>query len=140
MPLGIFIQPVPDTPGDHPKQPRSNGTDYEAVCYFDHDGYYWYLYPFLEDLAEQTSQMLDLYGYAEFVGETLDAFAQTLGRARCLAGPQPDAWEIVVGYTMAGVEIRSTVDKQEMLNLLHALERAVRKAKRTGRCITCWGD
>ena len=46
------------------------------------DGYYWFLYPLFEKLAERTRQMIDLYGDAEFQGPSLDALRETVAEGR----------------------------------------------------------
>src|SRR2546423_1484346 len=82
--------------GSPPGPPSAAG----PVVSFDGDengGYYWFLYPLLEQLAEKTGQMIDLYGDAEFHGDALRLFRQTLLEARRCVADQPAQWSVYVG-------------------------------------------
>jgi hypothetical protein len=118
------------------------GGDHEYICSLDDDGYYWFLFPFFEDLAKQTGQWIDLYGGAAFAGQKLDDLARVLAVAREMVEKQPPAWEVVTGIR-EGPEpetIRSPVDRQQIRALLDTLEAAVRKAGVAGSYVTFVGD
>ena len=115
----------------------------EYVCSFDNEGYYWLLYPMLKDLAEQTGQLIDLYGLAIFADDALDALEQTLIAAHALVDAQPDVWHVRTGIRMKPLpvsEIHSEVDKQQMNAWLESIEVEVHKAKIAGNYVVFYGD
>ncbi len=58
------------------------------------DGYYWFLYPLIERLAEETGQYVDLYGDAVFAGGDLLALRRMLSEARGLVETRGESWEV----------------------------------------------
>src|SRR3954463_10805510 len=72
------------------------------VQFWDYDddntgGYYWFLHPLFERLAEKTGQYIDLYGDAEFRGDDLSSLRQTLLEAQRLVAAQPERWPVCRG-------------------------------------------
>lgn len=136
MSLDVHIQA-------NPGPPRVGGA-HKFVCAFDDNGYYWFLYPLFERLAEETGQWIDLYDGAVFGGETLDALARTLASARSLVEVQPAVWEVISGIRSVPVpvpeEVRCRIEKAKMIALLDGLEAGVRRARETGTYITFFGD
>ena len=63
---------------------------------FHDDGYYWFMWPLFEALAERTGQVIDLYGSAAFHGPALESFREILCEARALVQAQPETWQVVV--------------------------------------------
>lgn len=134
MSLDVYLQAKPGPP--------RVGGDHKFVCAFDDDGCYWFLYPLLERLAEDTGQWIDLYDGAVFGGETLSALARTLASARSLVEVQPEVWAVVTGIRSGLVpeEVLSLVGKAEMVALLDRLEAAVGIARETNAYIGFFGD
>lgn len=133
MALDVLLQP-------HAQIPRY-GDDYELVLELEDDGYFWFLWPFFEQLARKTGQRIDLYGDAVFGGALLDDLKQTLTAVRQSLEGRPQTWEVSVGFQMPGrQEIFSTVNKLEFKENLDKLEVAIEKAKATGFCLHFWGD
>ena len=55
----------------------------------ENGGYYWFLRPLLDRLAEKTGQIIDLYEDAEFRGDDLPVLRSTLVEARRLVADRP---------------------------------------------------
>jgi hypothetical protein len=98
------------------------------------DGYYWYLYPIFETLYSRTSQMIDLYGDAEFDQDHLQELKQALSIARTLVLQQPDNWLVYSGG------VYSEVQKTTFLSLIEQIEAMAEYAIREGGVIVCLGD
>jgi hypothetical protein len=141
MSLDVYIQPQPGPPWGGP------GSEY--VCSFEggyrgaNEGYFWFLFRLIfKDLAQQTGQRINLYDFAAFKSDTLDALEQSLIIARVQVTSQPDAWEVVTSTRIPRVpgEVRQTVHKQQMIVLLEKLEGAVCKTRETDAYLTFFGD
>lgn len=117
----------------------------ESCVLFDDDengGYYWFLHPLFERLAQSTGQYIDLYGSAEFRGDDLAALNGTLFEARELVLAQPERWSVHVGTQTAPVrcELFKDVERPKFLALIDGLVDLVKQARKTGRPIVCDGD
>jgi hypothetical protein len=109
--------------------------------YFE-DGCYWFLHPFIQDLANETGQYIDLYGDAAFEGRNLTALRRMLKAARAAASLQPDSWNVHVGYQTKPVyqEVQRPVEREQLLSLLDAWERIIDRAEQLKRRVVCFGD
>jgi hypothetical protein len=125
----------------------------EPRMFFDDDniGYYWFLYPLIEDLAKQTGQMIDLYRDASFVGNHLSSLDKMLKDARVLVKGQPASWEVCIGSCLEPhnkskkrkprlEKLFVSVDRGCFLELLATWKIIVDRAKRLGRPLVCFGD
>jgi hypothetical protein len=121
------------------------------IVSFDDDengGYYWFLYPLLDRLAEKTGQMIDLYGDAAFRGDDLRFLRQTLLEARQLVAQQPVRWSVYVGtQTMPNAPeppppraVYKEVERSKFFTLLDSLLAIVDRASSTGVAVVCVGD
>jgi hypothetical protein len=114
----------------------------------DNSGYYWFLYPLLEQLAEKTGQMIDLYGDAEFRGDELPVLRQTLVEARRQVADQPVRWSVHVGISsmpnatppVPPWEVFKEVERSKFIKLLDTLIAIVDRAISAGVAVVCWGD
>jgi hypothetical protein len=133
--------------GSRPGPPSAAG----PIASFDDDengGYYWFLYPLFEQLAEKTGQMIDLYGDAEFRGDALQSLRQTLHEACRLVGDQPAQWSVFVGtQTMPNApkpppprDIFKDVERSKLLALLDLMLTIVDRASSSGMAVVCFGD
>ena len=86
MPIDVDVQPKAE-------MPRIDD-NYEHICSFEDDGYYWFLHPLFEELKQRTGQYTDLYGCAAFSGHTLNELKSSITGATQLAQLQPDTWEV----------------------------------------------
>ena len=135
MSLGIHIA------ADH-KSPPAPG---EPAVSFDDDengGYYWFLHPLFAKLAETTGQYIDLYGNAEFRGESLDALGEALHEACRLIREQPARWMVHVGTQTAPThrEVFKEVERSKFEALLEQFSTIVARSKATGLPVICLGD
>lgn len=111
------------------------------------DGYYWFLYPMFERLAERTGQMVDLYDGAIFCGPTIADLRQTVAEAARRVGTMPEEWNVQTGTEMGSMlhpkpptPIYSAVRKADFARLLQRFGRLVDAAERAGGRIVCLGD
>ena len=110
---------------------------------FNDDGYYWWLYPFFKQLAEQTGEMVDLYGDAIFGLPKIPDFRRMVAEARQRIESMPERWDVQTGILHGATipsPVYSSVDRQSFLDLLNRLDCLIAKATRTGRSIVCLGD
>lgn len=113
----------------------------------DDDGYYWFCYPFFEDLYDRTGEMIDLYGWAWFAGAHLDELAATLVRIRAKANEMPEERQVCVGHSVAPHSsphapkpLFSSVRRDRLLHLLAQFEDLVAEARRDAKWVSCFGD
>lgn len=101
------------------------------------DGYYWFLNPLFGQLAGETGQYIDLYGYAAFAGPDLAALDRMLSEARRLVEAQPESWPV---QTAVAPVLHKPVLRDEFLRLLSTWECAALQARELGRAVICFGD
>lgn len=116
---------------------QASDPDEPSLGFEGDDGYYWFLHPLLEQLAGETGQYIDLYGYAMFAGPDLLALARMLSEARRLVEAQPATWLV---QTAVAPVLHKQVARDEFLRLLTVWERATARAQELGRAVTCFGD
>ena len=112
-------------------------TGFEPCLVLVDDGYYWFLYPLLEELQAATGQDLDLYGDATFAGTDLDALARMLSEARRRVEMQPESWEV---HHPTRRKVFKPVNRAQFLQLIGIWEQGIALARQTGRAIICLGD
>ena len=135
MPLDVGLAGAQGTP-------RSAAEFFVSFDDDDNGGYYWFLHPLFERLAQATGQYIDLYGSAEFRGDDLVALDGTLREARQLVLAQPQRWSVHVGTQTAPVrrELFKDVERSTFLALIDGLIDLVTQARTTGRPVVCLGD
>jgi len=93
-------------------------------------GTYFFLYPAILHLRDQTGQLIDPQKSAFFVGPTLDQLEVFIASSLSLAAAQPDAWRQRVGTRGdTGEVIHETATRNEVLQFLGYLAGAVRSAR-----------
>lgn len=109
---------------------------------FDDDGYYWFLYPSIEKLREQTGIYIDLYGDAEFHKGNIDQLESLIQDARVRMNDKPEYWQEHCGAQSfpQQAEIFYKVSKQEMRKKLDAIANLIREVKINGVEIIFTGD
>jgi hypothetical protein len=114
----------------------------EPLLCLDDDGYYWFLYPFIEKLRAETGQYVDLYGIASFQGVERLALARMLADARYLAEAQPEFLGIHTGTWLHSVEekISHPVERHRLLELLTHWQVVVDRALELERPVIWLGD
>jgi hypothetical protein len=111
------------------------------------DGYYWFLYPLFERLAERTGQIIDPYSAATFAGPAVAALRETLAEARRLVVAMPEQWDVKTGESIGSTlhptpptPVYETVRRDAFERLLRRFEGLVDAALATDRPIVCLGD
>jgi len=123
----------------------------EYVVSLDADengGYYCFLRPLLDQLAEKTGQRIDLYEDAEFRGDDLLVLRQTLVEARRLVADQPVRWPVYVGTAsmpnatppVPPWEVFKEVERSKFIRLLDTLIAMVDRAISAGAAVVCRGE
>jgi len=114
---------------------------------FEDDGYYWFLYPHFEGLAQRTGQMIDLYDTATFAMQKLDDLQIVIDEARVQVESMLDSWDVLIGWSTGSNQhptgataVWSTVYRESFLGLLAQFDSMIAEARRTGQAILCLGD
>ena len=102
----------------------------EPIVTLEDNGYFWFLYPFFEELAAETGKWIDLYEAPVFVGQELKALKGTISMARGLIRKKPNTWKVE----------NFSVEKKEFLILLRKISQIIDLAIKTKRCVTFFGD
>ncbi len=108
----------------------------------DDDGYYWFLYPYIERLRAVTGQYIDLYDHASFSEQDVVALEQMLLTVRAHVESQPHTWEVSIGTQVTPdiKEVYETVQRKQFLKLITRFQQVVTRAKELGRPVVCLGD
>jgi hypothetical protein len=111
------------------------------------DGYYWFCYPFFEELAKQTGEMIDLYDGAWFSGVKLNDLQQTLAAIRSKGLSMPEEWQQFIGHTIgsalvptAPTPVYADVHRERLLAFIDKLSEMVGEAQTANKWIACLGD
>jgi len=122
-------------------------TSRAAALSFEDDGYYWFMYPLIEDLRIKTGQYIDLYGGAAFAGKSLESLRETLIGAAQMVEGMPDRWEVQTGSSIGSylkptppTPIYGTVHKSDFVLLLRAFLELVDTAIARKATVVCAGD
>jgi hypothetical protein len=103
------------------------------------DGYYWYLWPWLLRIREQTGQLVDLYGGAIFAGHDLNVLCDILVEIHTQIKKQDEEFQVIIrndGYE----DILEPVQRHRFENLLELWIAIVERARTTERAVVCIGD
>ncbi len=108
----------------------------------ENDGYYWFLQPLFARLRDECGKSLDLYGDTQFTRDDFPRLRALLHEAERLARRQPRTWEVHLGTQLrpAKREVRRTVDRDRLLELIAAFRALVDAADELGGTLECIGD
>ncbi len=114
----------------------------ECVLSFDNDGYYWFLHPLFEDLANRTGKYIDLYGAACFQVDELFHIEKLLEDARGLVQSQSIEWEVHCETQVHPVhkDILKSVTREGFEEIFVKIEQLIKSAKETRSNIFFFGD
>jgi len=102
----------------------------EPLARITFGGTYFFLYPAILCLRDQTGRLIDPQTSAFFVGPELDLLQAFIVASQALAGAQPDTWEQRVGTGGgSGEVINEVTTRHDVLRLLHDLTSAVQSAR-----------
>jgi hypothetical protein len=108
----------------------------------DDGGYYWFLYPLIERLYDETGQFIDLYTDARFTPSKFPALERMLAAAEKLIRKQPARWQVLIGVQVKPVrkELYTEVERAKFLKFLGVLRKVIARAKKLRRPVVCFGD
>lgn len=121
---------------------KTDNLEDEPRVWFDADGYYWFIHPLLQDLAERTGLYIDLYGYAAFGPGELMYLQQLVSDIRALIAEQPLEWDVHCGTQIfpENKEIFDAVSKSKFVDLVDKLQCVIDVARASGKNVVCIGD
>src|SRR5262245_15860934 len=88
----------------------------------DDGGYYWFLAPLIEELAQKTGHYIDLYGDASFLHENLKALEGMLIKARQLVNDHEAAWDVCIGEQLVPYQ-KATKQPAQMKRIYSRVEK-----------------
>jgi hypothetical protein len=99
----------------------------EADVYADvsYGGVFFFLYPEIKQLHEQTGELIDAQQSAFFVAENLDQLERFLIGAKARALTQPEQWQQRVGK-----DWNQPTSREQVLAFLERVELAIKDARR----------
>lgn len=129
-------------------EPFSTAEYLVSLDYDENGGYYCFLRPLLEQLAEKTGQMIDVYEDAAFRGDDLPVLRSTLVEARQLVADQPERWSVYVGTSsmpnatppVPPWDVFKEVERSKFIELLDTLIAIVDRAIAAAVAVVCRGD
>jgi len=119
---------------------KGEATDYTLS--FENDGYYWYLHPLFEKMAESIGIYIDLYGDAEFNKDNIVHLESLLAEANNMISKEADYWNVHTGTQTKPEhkEIYSKVSKTNFINKLNFLGKLVTEVKENNLKLVFFGD
>ena len=114
----------------------------ELLMSFDgSEGLYWFIYPVLEQIADETGVMIDLYDDATFEHELLMELFLGLDEAISLLKTQPMSWKVEISKDVpSGKSNYSTIDQKAAIDKLEKLKVLANNAYNEGRKLVFIGD
>jgi hypothetical protein len=121
---------------------RIKGIVNNYLLSFDDDGYYWYLYPFFEELRKRTGINIDLYGDAMFNRGNLNQLETVITKVCDRLKNEPDTWSVSSGMQTHPVKrvLFSKVTKKEFESKLKLLSEMIDTVKSSDAILTFCGD
>jgi hypothetical protein len=118
------------------------GCPASAHVVFDADDpIYWFLYPYFESVWNETGEMIDLYGTAEFYAEQLLALFLVLEKAADEARSRTEPWMVTIGYQTDGrTPITKPVTRADVLACIGSLQQMANDSYNDGQVLVCFGD
>ncbi len=108
----------------------------------DDDGYYWFMYDFFLQLAQATSQLVDLYGYAVFEPNKILQLKATIQKIELAVTLQPEIFPVTIGKRAEPVkkDLIVQLERQPFLEFLHDLLDLADLAQREKLFLVFCGD
>lgn len=100
------------------------------------DGCYWFLGPFLDELAMRTGRRIDLRGDCRFTGTHVREFKAVIAQALAMARTRPATFEV----ERSDEETLTTMDRSALIALLASLDHLASVAQRQHRAVICEGE
>ena len=130
--MKVFLAAPGDTEPDFESDPI-------AVINFAEGGTYFFLYPYLLRIRDDTGQIIENCGFAHFEMAQIDRALHHLTAAREVAHLKPESFEQHVGRQVAPMqrELYETVARSELLDTIDQLAKAFSRAKDLGKDVYC---
>ncbi|MEM1108687.1 MAG: hypothetical protein AAGH99_08360 [Planctomycetota bacterium] len=112
-----------------------------SLCLED-DGYFAFINEHIGDKHIKFDQRLDSYGDAAFAGIQIKDLQKRIQNLHSVASRQPEEWSQKVGDQIYPEckEIRQTLERQILLDLLDTLLNIIDRSIETNLTIVCYGD
>ncbi len=124
------------------REPEADEVESRApLARINYGGVYFFLYPFILRLRDQTGELIDPQQSAFFAGPALDRLAIFLAESQALASAQPDTWEQRVATRAgAGDVVYQSTSRSDLLALLGILAAALELAREQHMGVMFWGE
>lgn len=120
---------------------RDGVEDGEPLADIHFGGVYFFLYPGIKSLNDQTGELIDPQRDAFFIASTLDDLELFVLEAKQRTKTQPEHWKQQVGVTSPEREpFYQTASRAEVLLLLNGIESAIAVARQTGKGVFFLGE
>jgi hypothetical protein len=103
-------------------------------------GAYFFLYPSLQHLRDQTGQLIDPQMDAYFDGPALSHLDSFLSAVEALTTAQPETWQQRVGTSVSGAVLYETTSRHEVAQLIADVRAAVRVAQQQRHGVLFYGE
>jgi hypothetical protein len=104
-------------------------------------GLYFFLYPAILRLRDQTGHLIDPQHNAFFAGPDLDQLQSFVVASQTLAAAQPDTWNQRVGTKGPKAEvIHEATTRHDIVQFLAALTGAIQTARERRMGVLFWGE
>ncbi len=119
-----------------------NGKETNYRLSLEDDGYYWFLHPLFEKMANSIGIYIDLYGHAQFKKDNIVYLESLLKEAYLMILDKPDYWDVHTGTQTAPIEkeIYSKVSKSQFIEKLDVLSSMVSEVKNSDSKMVFSGD
>ena len=107
-----------------------------APTLLNNDGYYWFLRPYLEELAMRTGRLIDPRGDCRFTRTHVTDFGVVIAQALAKARESPPTFEVEDPVE----ETLTTVDRKTLITLLTGLDSLAATAQRENLAIVSEGE
>jgi len=118
--------------------------EHTSISFGGNDADYSFLWPtMIQEIKNQTGELLDLYDDAEFSGDDLPKLESIIIRyIEYLRGRKEAIWDVSIGTQLGPVknEIFRPLVKTDLVNKLEKFLHTVRLAKERKEKIICLGD
>jgi len=110
---------------------------YGAVPWF---GEYFYLYPALLQLKEQTGELIDPQRDAFFSGRHLDVLGEFVSECSARAAEQPASWTQRVGRRPTGDIVYEKARRATVQEFLELVMKAIARARQDEKGVLFYGE
>lgn len=114
-----------------------------SVEFSGEDGYWEFLYPWIKEFNEQTSEAIDLYNYYDLDRKNLPILLETLSQTRLNIERGPEEIDVYMGtetYMGKSTEVHKMIARHEILVFVDKFISLIRNAIDSGETLANLGD